>query len=87
MERLRGNGVSSPQAQSTQSDFQINPEIVELYKMYSMSQNPSALMDQMTQRIPIIGQLKSGGNMKDRFYSMCKEKGIEPDSILSQLKR
>lgn len=87
MERLKGNGQSSPQPSGNDSSFQVSPEIVELYKAYSTCKDPSSLMDQMAQKIPVIGQIKSGGNMKDRFYNMCKEKGVDPDSILSQLKR
>lgn len=86
MERLRGNGETSQPPQSN-GDFQVNQEIVDLYKAYTTCKDPSSLMDQMAQKIPVIGQIKSGGNMKDRFYNMCKEKGVDPNSIISQLKR
>lgn len=86
MERLRGNGEIRQEPQSN-GGFQISPEIVDLYKAYSTCKDPSSLMEQMTQKIPVVGQIRSGGNMKERFYNLCKEKGVDPDSIISQLKR
>ena len=85
MERLRGNGANNPQPQS--NGFQVSPEIVELYKTYSASRNPASLMEQISQKIPAVGQLRSGGNMKERFYILCKEKGVDPEAILAQFKR
>ena len=85
MERLRGNVPSNLQASN--DIFQVNPKIVEMYQTYSACKNPASIMEQMARQVPIIEQIRSGGNMKERFYSMCKEKGIEPDSIIAQLKR
>lgn len=35
----------------------------------------------------MVGEIRSGGNMKERFYKMCDEKGVNPDDILAQFKR
>jgi hypothetical protein len=85
MERLRGNGATNPRSQN--DIFQVSPEIVDLYRAYSASKNPSSLIDQMTEKIPVIGQIRSGGNMKERFYNLCKQKGVDPETILTQLRR
>lgn len=34
----------------------------------------------------IIGMIKNGANPKQMFFEMAKQKGIDPNTILSQLK-
>lgn len=48
--------------------------------MQSMiNQNP-----QMKQVMEMVN--KNGGNPKDAFYALAKEKGVNPDDILNMLK-
>lgn len=35
---------------------------------------------------PIFDRLKNGENPKDIFYSICREKGIDPMNILNQFR-
>lgn len=55
------------------------------------AQNPQALLNQMAQSNPqvkfVMDYIKNNGNdPKTAFYNMAREKGIDPDQILSQLK-
>ena len=66
-----------------------NSQIKSMYNMLSKSSNPQAMLNNMIKQNP---QLKSvldmckASNPKDAFYSMCKQKGVNPDDILNQLK-
>ena len=35
---------------------------------------------------PIINMIKNGANPKQMFFEMAKQKGIDPSTILSQIK-
>lgn len=71
-----------------------NPQFQQYRQLMQTMQgmrNPQAFLSQMANTNP---QLKSvmqlvnsnGGNAKDTFYKMAKEKGVDPESILSQLR-
>ena len=56
-----------------------------------MAQNPQMAIMQMAQNNPNMKQAldyinANGGNPKDAFYKLAKEKGVDPDSILNSLK-
>lgn len=36
---------------------------------------------------PIAEKISAGADPKDIFYQLCKEKGVDPDSILRMLGR
>ena len=84
MERLGRNGQ---RASTSQNDIRVDPDLIETYKLYSSAGDKKTLLDQITQKIPMVGEIRSGGNMKERFYKMCGEKGVNPDDILAQFKR
>lgn len=46
-----------------------------------MPQNPQI------QQLQMIKKLVGDKNPKDVFYALCKQKGVNPDEILSMLKR
>ena len=55
-----------------------------------MAQNPQMAIMQMAQNNPNMKQAldyinANGGNPKDAFYKLAKEKGVDPDSILNSL--
>lgn len=59
--------------------------------MLQGAKNPEATLNQMMQSNPQIKQAldyvnANGGNAKDVFYKLAKEKGVNPDDILNQLK-
>ena len=59
--------------------------------MLQGAKNPEAALNQMMQSNPQIKQAldyvnANGGNAKDVFYKLAKEKGVNPDDILNQLK-
>lgn len=52
-------------------------------------QNPNIALQQMAQSNPQMQnvlQMCQGKNPKDVFYSMCQQRGIDPEQILSMLK-
>lgn len=68
-----------------------NPAIQSIKRMmgmYRAAQNPQAVLQQMAQQNPMVGQIMqmSRGNLKDTFYQMCQQKGVNPDDVLAQLK-
>lgn len=60
--------------------------------MVRTSQNPELMLQQMINNNPQMQQImkyiqQNGGNAKDAFYNMAKEKGINPDEILAVLQQ
>ena len=56
-----------------------------------MSQNPQMAIQNIMQNNPNMKQAidyinANGGNPKDAFYKLAKERGINPDTILDSLK-
>lgn len=55
------------------------------------SGNPQMLFNQMLMQNPQMKQVmdyvnQNGGNAKDAFYKLAKEKGVNPEDILNMLK-
>ena len=52
--------------------------------------NPQAMISKMLQNNPnlkpIMDLVKNGANPKDLFYNLARQKGVDPESILSQLR-
>ena len=56
-----------------------------------MARNPQMAINQMAQNNPQMKQAidyvnANGGNAKDAFYKLAQEKGVDPNSILNQLR-
>lgn len=65
--------------------------IKEMVNLIKSSKNPQAMMQSMINQNPQMKQVmqmvnKNGGNPKDAFYALAKEKGVNPDDILNMLK-
>ena len=70
--------------------MQNNP-IMNLFRTVSAAQNPNAMMQQMAMNNPKLKQTldfvnQNGGNAKELFYKMAQQKGVDPNTILNQLK-
>lgn len=55
------------------------------------AKNPQAMLSQMMQSNPQYSQImnyinQNGGSPEKAFYKMAKEKGIDADSFLNELK-
>lgn len=62
-----------------------------MVNLIKSSKNPQAMMQSMINQNPQMKQVmemvnKNGGNPKDAFYALAKEKGVNPDDILNLLK-
>ena len=60
-------------------------------QMLSMMQNagnPQALMQQLMRQNPQIGALinDAGGDPRKAFYSLCEQRGVDPNQIIDALK-
>lgn len=65
-----------------------NP-IAQLYGMFRNSQNPQAMLSQLAKNNPQMAQVMqmcNGRNPQQVFYEMCQQRGVDPNSILSQFK-
>ena len=66
-------------------------EAVELNRTVQQANNPKAVMSKLIQSNPKLRMAynmvqQSGGNAKTLFYQLAQRKGIDPNSILNQLK-
>ncbi len=69
---------------STPIQQQPNTNLQQLWNAFKASNNPEMLFQAFPQ-LRNIYQC-SHGNLKEAFYAMCKEKGVDPNSILSQFR-
>lgn len=55
--------------------------------MYKASKNPHALqmIAQQNPQINGILQLCGPGGLRNSFYQMCREQGVDPEEVLRQL--
>lgn len=71
-----------------------NPAIAQLKSAINLmksAKNPELLMQNMISQNPQVKQAMdyvnaNGGNAKEAFYKLAKEKGIDPSAILNALK-
>lgn len=57
--------------------------------MLNGAQNPQAALNMLAQKNPQVAQVMqmvNNKNPQEVFYEMCKQKGINPNDILNQLK-
>lgn len=88
---MGGSNISNNQSvQNNQSNS--NSDIVKsIVGMLSGSANPYQLLTGIAAKNPIIKNImdmsnNSGKSYKDIFYELAKQKGVDPNSILGQLK-
>ena len=65
--------------------------VKQMMNMVKAAQNPSAMLNQMLQQNPNYGQISQAlqqhnGDYKAAFYDLAKQKGVDPNAILNQLK-
>ena len=58
--------------------------------MVKASKNPQAMLQQLSQSDPRMQEVmkviqQNGGNAKAVFYSLAKQKGVDPNDILQQV--
>ena len=83
-QEMMGNQAQNPQNDNVQSLRQManavrNSRNPQMMLMQLAQSNP-----QMKQAIEYIGQ--NGGNAKEAFYAMAKQKGVNPDTILNMFR-
>ena len=62
-----------------------------LYRSVTNAQNPNLMFQSLLQSNPQIKQVmevinQNGGNAKQAFYNMAKQKGVDPNVIINNLK-
>lgn len=68
-----------------------NNPIMAMYRTLKNAQNPNAMMQQLAQTNPQLQQTlnyinQNGGDAKQLFYNVAQQRGINPNTILDQLK-
>lgn len=61
----------------------------QLKNLYGMVQNPQAFLQNLASQNPQLQQVMqmcNSTNPKDVFYALCKQRNVNPDDILNQLK-
>lgn len=71
--------------------LKISPQIKQMFQMLQSSWNPQAMISQLMQNNPQMGQVfelikASGNDPKRAFYTLAEKRGIDPNMILDQLK-
>ena len=66
-------------------------QIKNMMNMVRSAGNPQAMLQNLTQNNPQMQQVmnivnQSGGDPKAAFYQMAKEKGVDPEQVLSMLR-
>ena len=66
-------------------------QIKSMMDMVRTAGNPQAMLSQMMQQNPQMKQVMDavnqyGGDPKKAFYSLCQQKGVDPNEILNMLK-
>lgn len=84
--------MQNPMLQALRSTPSNNlSQIRSMMNMVKSAGNPQAMLQSMAQNNPQLMQVMeivntSGGNPKAAFYKMAKEKGIDPEQVLSLLR-
>lgn len=80
--------------QTQQTTQQVNPQAIasvkRMMKTLQGVNNPEQAMQNLAQQNPqisgIMQMANSAGSLKNLFYQTAKQKGIDPNAIISQLK-
>ena len=83
--------MALPQILQQLGGVTIPPQIRQMMQMVRTAGNPRAMIGQLMQNNPQMQQamelIKASGNEPKRaFYALAEQKGVDPDSILNQLK-
>lgn len=69
--------------------FTVPQELRNMMQTIKTVSNPQAAFNQMAQNNPAMQQVMQMCNGRDPqqvFYEMCKQRGVDPESVLSQLR-
>lgn len=69
--------------------FTVPQELRNMMQTIKTVSNPQAAFNQMAQNNPAMRQVMQMCNGRDPqqvFYDMCKQRGVDPESVLSQLR-
>lgn len=66
-------------------------QIKQMAQMMKTAQNPQAMLNSLMAQNPQMRQVmdfvrQNGNNPREAFYSLAKQKGVNPDDILNMLK-
>lgn len=65
-------------------------QIKQMMRMAKMAQNPQLAVQEMMRKNPQFQQLnqfikRSGGDPKQAFYTLARQKGVDPEAVLREL--
>ena len=66
-------------------------QVRQMLQLVRSSNNPSAALQMMAQKNPQLKQVmdvvnQSGGDPQKAFYTLCQQRGVDPQQILNALK-
>lgn len=74
---------------------QMNPQMIQqikgIMRQIKMAQNPQYALNQILMNNPNIGPAidfikNNGGDLQTSFYKLAKQKGIDPQTVLNELR-
>lgn len=68
---------------------QMFQQLKNVMNMVQTAQNPNFVLQQIAQSNPqfaTVMQMCNGKNPQEVFYAMCKQQGVDPNTILNQLR-
>lgn len=83
-QEMMGNQAQNPQNDNVQS-------LRQMANAVRNSRNPQMMLMQLAQSNPQMKQAieyigRNGGNAKEAFYALAKQKGVNPDTILNMFR-
>ena len=82
-------------SQRSNNQPQLNPQVIQNVKnmmnQIKLAQNPQMMLNQMMMNNPQFASVinlinQGGGNPETVFYNLAKQKGVDPNCILNQLR-
>lgn len=61
-------------------------DIGQMWNAYKNAKNPDEFMAQMVSQNPILSQFVGKSDPQKLFYELCRRRGVDPETILSQFK-
>lgn len=83
--RAVGPGAANPAAGLNQAAIQ---SVKRMMGMYKAAKNKQASLQMIAQQNPQINgilQICGPGGLRNSFYQLCKEQGVDPEEVLRQL--
>lgn len=76
--------------QSSKNPYQQN-SFIETFNKIKTAMNPNLALQQALQNLPGLREAQkliqeNGGNGKEVFYNLARQKGIDPEEVLKQFK-